>query len=565
MENLKNQKIRQLSYNTNDNEFFKASDNRDDFNFPQGKDINILSEYYTKRKGTDDFIEKIGKLNKKFYNCSENYIKSKKRLEKLNDDLYMNLFNQINCYVEEIERLNKKIALNNNQDLKKTIEKLNKDINDKKEKIRNYELKLKEKTENEEKLMKEIESYKRRIIFYKDKIKIGLLSITRKNEVKNRGDPYFFNNKKVIQKNNYLSPNSDDKMKLYFEKNNGNNEEGDLEIKILDKENTKEELNKTEKKPKKLRESIYKINDNPKRDRNFSDLNDLYDKDNDIEEKGEDEYSFNSDLLKLNLDSGSQNFSSKYSKQISHELLTEQNKEEKNKTLDIIDKKSNGYNNQLKKKNSGSLNLLRNKYNKSDIKSKILGKPDKMGSDNKVIKINVEPRNNNDRSRKIDKPAKSRPSNKNNYAISKFPDTSTPFVSSKYTRKYIINRVRPESIKTKEKEKSKINNDRLTTYQKKSSNKGLKELKVNDSNQTSKETNNSEISKKGYKINISKGNPQLIKNRYMNKKNAKDNNNKDLNLILKIVNDDYLNSIEMLKTQEDQIKAMLKLMDLNEN
>ena len=69
-----------------------------------------------------------------------------------------------------------------------------------------------------------------------------------------------------------------------------------LEIKILDKENNKEELNKTEKKPKKLRESIYKINDNPKRDRNFSDLNDLYDKDNDIEEKGEDEYSFNSEL-----------------------------------------------------------------------------------------------------------------------------------------------------------------------------------------------------------------------------------------------------------------------------
>lgn len=33
----------------------------------------------------------------------------------------MNLFNQINCYVEEIERLNKKIALNNNQDLKKRL------------------------------------------------------------------------------------------------------------------------------------------------------------------------------------------------------------------------------------------------------------------------------------------------------------------------------------------------------------------------------------------------------------------------------------------------------------
>ena len=233
------------------------------------------------------------------------------------------------------------------------------DLRLKDKRMQNDKDKIKEREEKNAKMLERNITIQRmlRIQDYKNRLK---------NEVKNRGrgDPYFFNNKKVIQKNNYLSPNSDDKMKLYFEKNNGNNEEGDLEIKILDKENTKEELNKTEKKPKKLRESIYKINDNPKRDRNFSDLNDLYDKDNDIEEKGEDEYSFNSDLLKLNLDSGSQNFSSKYSKQISHELLTEQNKEEKNKTLDIIDKKSNGYNNQLKKKNSGSLNLLGNKYNK---------------------------------------------------------------------------------------------------------------------------------------------------------------------------------------------------------
>ena len=144
MENIKNIV---LVNNTTETELFKPSETTpsifNDFYFPQGKDLNILLEYYNKKKGNNDFMEKIGKLNKKFYNCSENYNKTKKKLEKLNDDLFMNLFKQIDCYVEEIERLNKKIASNNNQELKKTIDNLNKEISDKKEKIRNYELKLK--------------------------------------------------------------------------------------------------------------------------------------------------------------------------------------------------------------------------------------------------------------------------------------------------------------------------------------------------------------------------------------------------------------------------------------
>ena len=224
MENLKTQNKRLLTNNSPEADLFKPSEmrlqNYEDF-FPQKKEINILSEYYNKKKGNSEFVEKIGKLNKKFYNCSENYIKEKKKLENLNDDLYMNLFKQINCYVEEIERLNKKIALNNNQDLKKTIETLNKEIKDKKEKIRNYELKLKEKNDNEEKLMKEIEYYKKRIIFYKDKIKIGLLSRTRNSDFKNKDNAYYLNNRKNSTKNNnYLFPSSDKKIKVYFDKNN---------------------------------------------------------------------------------------------------------------------------------------------------------------------------------------------------------------------------------------------------------------------------------------------------------------------------------------------------------
>ena len=187
MENQKPQNIHLLSHNQTENDLFKPSD---EYMLPQGTDLNILSEYYNKKKGNNEFVDKISKLNKKFFTSSENYVKSKKKLDKLNDDLYMNLFKQINCYVEEIEKLNKKLALNNNQELKKTIEHLNKEISEKKEKIRNYEIKLKEKTENEEKLKKDIEFYKRRIIFYKDKINIGLLPRNRNIELRDRGNDF---------------------------------------------------------------------------------------------------------------------------------------------------------------------------------------------------------------------------------------------------------------------------------------------------------------------------------------------------------------------------------------
>ena len=142
MENNQNLRmgVRRFSQNRVPPELFKVSDgllsNLEDFSnkqLPQqGKDINLLSAYYNKKSGNGNFMERIGKLNKKFYNCTDKYVKSKKMIEKLNDDLYLNLFQQIDCYVEEIERLNKKISLNNNQELKKTIDQLNKEMSEKK-------------------------------------------------------------------------------------------------------------------------------------------------------------------------------------------------------------------------------------------------------------------------------------------------------------------------------------------------------------------------------------------------------------------------------------------------
>ena len=161
---------------------------------------NILLNYYSKKDDKNniinDFMEKISKLNKKFYNCSEKFIITKASFDKLSDELYLNLFKQIDCYVEEIQRLNKKLTSIDVNDCKIEIKKLTKELNENKQKVRNYEVKLKEKSNNEEKLVKEIESYKRRLIFFKNKININLMA---------RNTKRIANVKKYYQENNNIS------------------------------------------------------------------------------------------------------------------------------------------------------------------------------------------------------------------------------------------------------------------------------------------------------------------------------------------------------------------------
>ena len=155
---------------------------------------NILLNFYSKNDINDniisDFMEKINKLNKKFYISSEKFVLTKTSFDKISDELFMNLFKQIDCYVEEIQRLNKKIISIDERNNKIIIKQLTKELSENKEKIRNYEAKLKEKTLNEEKLSKELEYYKRRIIFFKNKININLMArnTERANIKKNKKD-----------------------------------------------------------------------------------------------------------------------------------------------------------------------------------------------------------------------------------------------------------------------------------------------------------------------------------------------------------------------------------------
>ena len=106
-------------------------------------------------------------------------------------------------------------------------------------------------------------------------------------------------------------------------------------------------------------------------------------------------------------------------------------------------------------------------------------------------------------------------------------------------KQYVKDKMRLNSIKSKQSKNIQINNNRLTANQHQNAG-NVKEIKLTEPN---------------------KGNKDISKNRNIDKKTI---NKKDLDIILKVVNDDYLNSIEMLKTQEEQIKTMLQFIDLNE-
>ena len=180
---------------------------------------NILLNYYSKKDEQNNiinhFMEKIGKLNNKFHSLTEKFVTTKESYGKLSDELFLNLFKQIDCYVEEIQRLNKKISSIDNKDSKLIIKNLTKELNENKEKIRNIEIKLKEKTTKEEKLMKEIESYKRRIIFFKNKININLMA---RNNISGRNRNHINkNNDSSINtsKRNILKINKDERMPKY--------------------------------------------------------------------------------------------------------------------------------------------------------------------------------------------------------------------------------------------------------------------------------------------------------------------------------------------------------------
>ena len=566
----------------------------------QGTDINILSDYYNKKSGNSGFLEKINRLNKKFYNASDKYVKSKKNVEKLNDDLYMNLFQQINCYVEEIERLNKKISTNNNQELKKTIEQLNKEINEKKEKIRNYEIKLREKTTNEEKLTKEIESYKRRIIFYKDKIKIGLLTRNKNNVIRGSNSRENLRKTNINLHSNNLShsPNSknklnkDDISNLTLEEDNNkrnllyDNKKNytDENIKINKKFKIKENINKNDLKNNYLvNRTEYDI-DGKDFEEKENEYNENYTiKVNPINKVSSEEHSKNlssgflhsrsKEFYTPEKDTNENYVSNKnidnFIKNTSSEIVTEKKdnkeveKEEKSKTIFRRSAKGHSLTNKIKKHNLYS-NNNKNKGTKSKIFN--LSKNNKTSNyisiRNNKDKPNLKLENTN-KENQVKVGTKSNQKNPNKNNVSNIIDVQTSNDKKKYQglfdkdKEKGIHKNNKSQSSTGSLSKIKFNTNTIQT-------KGIDVIQNNnkakkDSNMNRNKTKNLMVS------NSSLSNMKVVSSKAMNNKkvNEKDNN-KNLINVLKDMNDDYIKSIEMLRSQEDQIKYLLSFIDVDE-
>ena len=602
--NQKNQDgERKFSHNKATQELIKGLTNLEDIPniIPQqGKDINFLSNYYNRRIGNADFIEKIGRLNKKFYNGSEKYVKSKKMVEKLNDDLYLNLFQQIDCYVEEIERLNKKIALNNSPDLKKKIDQLNKEISEKNEKIRNCEKKLKEKTNIEEKLKKEIESYKRSITFYKDKINIGILARNR-NRITSYGRDTSskIGYKKKTHKNqtNYLSPTK------YRIINNKENEE--------EKE---KERNNTIKinKGYKTKESYFYFANRTEYD--------VYGKD--IEEKeneSDNEYNYirsnmKAKTFKINNESEDilpeetgLKFSTKFLNALNEELYGSPKNNDSNNNLDLFHQKSSSKM-ASEKKDSNEIDNAKKRYTvkndsktntiKSDIKGRNTNKFTRLTKSSKKNKSQIFHKNTNEyKSSKTNKKkdislkdenenentnkkkqlktltkSRTKPDNKSSDKTTNLSDVHTPYVKKKFTKTFEKEKEKnmPSTKTQSSTESTPSIKYKTNTVPSKSDNKIIKIDVKQNIKRGSNGNNKLNINKKIKNENNSMSNLNAISryattSRFNVSKKYEKENSKELTSLLKDVNDDYIKSIEMLRKQEEQIKYMLRFIDLDDD
>ena len=154
---------------------------------------NVLNLYYDKNSS---FKKKIDNLNLKFYLETEKYLNNNKsndyyRNQKLQANLFIILFQQINIFIEEIERLNKIIL--DNKFKKETILQRTNELNEKKQNIlikdnliqslkksnTNTEKKLLETLLHEDKLIKDNERLRKENETYKT------LTIVFENELKN--------------------------------------------------------------------------------------------------------------------------------------------------------------------------------------------------------------------------------------------------------------------------------------------------------------------------------------------------------------------------------------------
>ena len=221
-----------------------------------------------------------------------------------------------------------------------------------------------------------------------------------------------------------------------------------------------------------------------------------------------------------------------------------------NKGRSMTNKVANNTNSHIKSKIKNQKKNNNFMTNKNDSKSNYSAKTE---SEN----------NSTSKSNQVKNITKSKPKKSSKTGnISEFTEARTPYTKKKFDSKLM-----------KEKEKLIPNSNKSQ-----SSTSSAYNLKNNANASSSKKKDSIYIKNKNLeqrrnvKANHSMSNLNIVNRRekiipsniFGNKKINEKENNKELISIIKDVNDDYLNSIEMLRRQEEQIKYMLRFIDLDE-
>ena len=578
--------------NNNESNYFQQK--------PEDK-FNILSDYYPKKekknKKENNFLEKINELNNKFHMTQDKYILVKSSFDKLNDDLFSNLLKQIDCYIEEIQRLNKKLVIINNNNKEDVIKKLNKKILENEKIIRNYKYKINENALKEEKLTKEIEYYKRRIIFYKNKININLIS--RKISCEND------DNEERTEKNDIISTikieNNKTRPRFNKIKNNYFNQSTRKMFKIKDKRKILSSTyfpSVSENKYKKERDKFFsKESLALEKEKQVSEfLTDLTDKDSKdgsntnlvhVQNKTYDKLNFSNDYSSDNINEQNNNDDTEVfenlniDQNIKKSCLKLSNKDHNKKNYSghvklhseilstsnfNINETENSFNNNNKinayKSNEKKLNLNDSHLSKDNFKSK-----------KKVIEsLDIKPnlsfslKNSNNKLISENKNTKINSSSKNQLVAKNSKEMKNKTIN-KYKTFYGKININTEKINE---ENSNQNKTKLRENKSKSKGKNLKEKNISkfktleikrtkiEKNLNDKDKNI--LNKRNIKSKSKKKDSKSI-NSSNNK--TKEVDEKEMKKILKDINEDYNNDIEMLNNQENQIKFLLNLIDVN--
>jgi hypothetical protein len=246
------------------------------------------------------------------------------------------------------------------------------------------------------------------------------------------------------------------------------------------------------------------------------------------------------------------------------------------KRYTVNDSKINTIKSDTKGRNTNKFTRLTksSKKNKSQIFHKKLNEY-KSSKTNKKKDISLKDENENTNKKKQLKTltkSRTKPDNKSSDKTTNLSDVHTPYDKKKFTKTFEKEKEKniPSTKTQSSTESTPSIKYKTNTVPSKSDNKIIKIDVKQNIKRGSNGNNKLNINKKIKNENNSMSNLNAISryattSRFNISKKYEKENAKELTSVLKDVNDDYIKSIEMLRKQEEQIKYMLRFIDLDDD